>query len=405
VNEPKPSSGAIRVAYVCADRGVPVFGSKGSSVHVQEILRALGRRGAAVTLLTPRADAPVPASLKAIRVRSLPLVSKVAGADAERAALDLNQDLLASLRREGPFDLVYERYSLWSFAAMEYARETEVPGVLEVNAPLIDEQAQYRQLFDRASAETVASRAFAAATVMVAVSEEVARYLKLRSAAEKEIRVVFNGVDTERFRPGLEPSRPAAPEIFTVGFVSSLKLWHGLDVLAAAFDLLTRSSRKVRLLVIGDGPGRAALVEDLGRRGLLDLAEFTGAVEPGEVPALLASVDAAAAPYPGLAGFYFSPLKVFEYMAAGLAVAASRIGQVDGVIRDGVSGLLCPPGDAAALAQALDRLRRDPELRAGLGRAARATVLERHTWDAVLDSSLQGLLPAVLTGGVKWYAA
>src|SRR5205807_294105 len=91
--------------------------------------------------------------------------------------------------------------------------------------------------------------------------------------------------------------------------------------------------------------------------------------------------------------FYFSPLKVFEYMAAGLPVVASRIGQLTDVIQHERSGLLCPPGSAAACAEAVDRLRGDPVLREYLGSQARGAVLQKHTWEAVVKRvlSLAGL--------------
>jgi glycosyltransferase involved in cell wall biosynthesis len=94
-------------------------------------------------------------------------------------------------------------------------------------------------------------------------------------------------------------------------------------------------------------------------------------------------MDVAVAPYPPQANFYFSPLKVYEYMAAGLPVVASCIGQLAELIRDGINGLLCPPGDPVALAEALERLRQEPGLRASLGRAARATAHRNYTWRAV----------------------
>jgi glycosyltransferase involved in cell wall biosynthesis len=92
-------------------------------------------------------------------------------------------------------------------------------------------------------------------------------------------------------------------------------------------------------------------------------------------------MDAAVAPYPRPERFYFSPLKVYEYMAAGLAVVASRVGQLEELIRHRDNGLLCPPGDGPALAGALEELRDDPGLRRCLGEAARATVRHRYTWE------------------------
>src|SRR5262249_1491927 len=153
----------MRIAFVCADRGVPVFGRKGCSIHVQEVIRALLRQGAQVELFAQRPEGEPPPGLGAIRVQALPSLPKGAHVVREQAALAANDTLYQMLEREGPFDLVYERYSLWSYAGMEYARDSETSGLLEVNAPLIDEQTQHRVLVDRAAADRVAERVFAAA--------------------------------------------------------------------------------------------------------------------------------------------------------------------------------------------------------------------------------------------------
>jgi glycosyltransferase involved in cell wall biosynthesis len=200
---------------------------------------------------------------------------------------------------------------------------------------------------------------------------------------------VPNGVDPDRFRPGLPPAWPGEPDTFTVGFVGTLKPWHGLGILIEAFANLHRDVPWARLLIVGDGPMREQIVADLGTSELLDATHLAGSIPPDEVPHWLTSLQVGVAPYPDLEGFYFSPLKVFEYMAAGLPVVASRVGQLNGVIRDGVNGILCPPGDAAALAKALRRLQADPGLRRRMGHAARESVLRHHTWDAVVTRSLQ----------------
>jgi glycosyltransferase involved in cell wall biosynthesis len=386
----------MRVAYVCADPGVPVFGEKGSSIHVQEMLRALKSRGCRVELFAARVDGAPPPGLEALPLHRLPRLSASDAAAREREALAANVPLRRTLAEAGRFDVVYERYSLWSHAAMEHARDAGTPGVLEVNAPLVEEQATYRTLADREGAERVARQVFAAARALVAVSDGVASYLRAQGAAPERVHVVPNGVDPARFPESVLPSRPADPGVFTVGFVGTLKAWHGLPQLAEAFHRLHDSHPATRLLIVGDGPEREDLVRDLAARGLSGSALLCGAVPPAEIPGLLASMDAAVAPYPPIDPFYFSPLKVFEYMAAGLPVAASRIGQLAAVIRDGGNGLLLPPGDAGALSAALVRLCEDRALRIRLGRAARGTVLEEHTWEAVAGRILRlaGLQPS-----------
>jgi glycosyltransferase involved in cell wall biosynthesis len=386
----------VRVAYVCADAGVPVFGRKGCSVHVREVLRALVRRGCDVALFAARLDGDPPTDLDRLRVRPLTAPAGPDPAARERQALAANAALDRELRQQGPFDIVYERHSLWSFAAMEYARETGTPGVLEVNAPLVEEQTRYRRLEDRDGALRAEERSFAAARAIVAVSREMARLLEEVPAARGRVRVVANGVDPERFRPGLEPRVRAGDGIFTVGFAGSLKPWHGLPTLVEAFAEFHAGDAGTRLLVVGDGPLREELEDTIDERGLSGATHLTGAVEPADVPGFLASMDAAVAPYPDPedGSFYFSPLKVYEYMAAGLPVVASRTGDLADLLEDGRCGILCAPGDTRDFAGALRRLRADPDLRRRLGGAARARIVAECTWDRVVDRLLEAALPA-----------
>jgi glycosyltransferase involved in cell wall biosynthesis len=373
----------MRIAYICADPGVPVFGCKGASIHVQEVIRALRRRGAQVTLLAVRWGGTVPAGLEGLAQVPLPAIVGGELAAREQAALAANAALEHALSAAGPFDLVYERYALWSHAGMSWARVTGIPALLEVNAPLIEEQARHRRLTNRVAAEQVTQVVFAAATTLLAVSQEVARYLERQPVARGRVHVVPNGVDPQRFRPGRAPARAREDGTFVLGFAGSFKSWHGLDTLFKAFMHLYHARPTARLLVVGDGPERARLVGQVIAGQLEDAVILPGAVAPEKMPSWLAAMDIAVAPYPDLEDFYFSPLKVFEYMAAGLPVVASRIGQLAKLIVDGETGLLCPPGDATALASALGRLAVDHPLRGRLARGGRQAVLRSHTWDHV----------------------
>jgi len=370
----------MRVAYVCADPGVPVFGTKGSSVHIQEVVRALAMHGASIEIFATSFDGEAPDDLRGAGVHWLSALPKGDIAARERASLGANLGLHAMLRGAGRFDLVYERYSIWSYAGMEYARDEGIPGILEVNAPLIEEQAQHRGLVDRGSAEQVAQRVFDAAATIVVVSTEIASYLERYEGVSERVHVVPNGVNPERFHPQVSPLFPSDPEVFTVGFVGTLKPWHGLPVLAAAFAELHASNPDTRLLVGGTGPERESLSAQLAEGGCLHATTFTGPLQPDQVPALLASMNVGVAPYPATGNFYFSPLKVYEYMASGLPVVASAIGQIQEIIDDGVNGLLCPPGDSGAFGAAFKSLRQSPELAARLGSAARRSMVESHTW-------------------------
>jgi len=379
----------MRVVYVCADPGVPVFGAKGSSVHVQSVVRALLRRGAEVELLACRIGGDPPPGLEAVRVHELPRPPKGDTAERERLLLAGNAALADALASLGAVDLIYERCSLWSTAALAHGCAAGVPTVLEANAPLVEEQARHRELVDRAGAERVAALQDELADVVVAVSDGVAAHVRrTHPEAAGRVHVVPNGVDPERFPFDLLLARAVKRVPFTVGFVGTLKPWHGLDVLVDAFARLHAAVPSARLLVVGDGPQRRALEDDLAARGIAGCADLAGAVAPDRVPELLSRMDVAVAPYPPLEDFYFSPLKVVEAMAAGLTVVASRIGRLDEIVEDGHTGLLVPPGDPAALAEALASLAGDPVACASMGAAGRRAVLREHTWDAVVDRVL-----------------
>ena len=382
----------MRVAYVCADPGLPVFGRKGGSVHVQEVLRALRRQGHEVCLFATRLGGPPAPALEDVPVHLLPAIGAGPAEEREAEARAANRLLGEVLEFAGPFDLVYERYSLWSRAGMAWARRAGVPGVLEVNAPLIDEQARHRSLVDREGAEDCARAAFADATCVISVSEPVAAWARARMDDGRRAHVVPNGVDPERItwrRPG-----PPAPT-FTVGFVGTLKPWHGLGTLVDAVALLAEGDPTYRLLVVGDGPEAAAVAAQVDQRGVAAITTLTGSVDPAEIPEHLHRMDVGVAPYPDLAQFYFSPLKIYEYLAAGLPVVASRVAQVDELIDDGRTGVLCPPGDPAALAAALAGLRADPRRCASMGLAGRHEVVARHSWAGVVERILD---LAVATG-------
>lgn len=377
----------MRLSYICADKGVPVFGRKGCSIHVQEVIRGMLKRGVHVDLFASRTGGDAPADFQSVNRRHLPAMEskhRVA-----HAIEQMNRGITKQLRMNGKCDVIYERYSLWSYAALEFAREQGIPRLLEVNAPLIEEAAQYRGLVDRELAEHAAKRAFKAASALIAVSQEVADHLSEWPENNGKVHVVPNGVDPDRF--AYERNTQHGEKPFTVGFVGTLKPWHGVDDLLVAFDELSRQYPDVRLLIVGDGPERETLQNTascLFASRQSDV-EFTGAVEPEAVPALLASMDVAVAPYPRLPGFYFSPLKVMEYMAAGLPVIASRIGALARLIEDGATGILTEPGDPRAISDALFHLYRDGGECVRLGKTARRHVVAAHTWDHAVDRILR----------------
>lgn len=373
----------MRIAYVSTDPGIPVFGCKGASIHVQEMVRAFMARGADVTLFSPRMEDAPPEDLSAVTRHPLPPAPKGDASERATRQIALNPFVARALDDAGPFDLVYERHALFAHAAMEYARQQRIPSVLEVNAPLIDEQTRHRSLARIDDALLLACRAFVAAGQTVAVSPEVALYATELGAPPERVSVEPNAVNPARF-----PEPAKFDGAFCVGFLGTLRPWHDVALIIKAFAMLRQTVPAARLLIVGDGPERQNLTGQAEAAGVIDAVRFTGAVPAHEVPHWLAQMHVGLATYRSGDPFYFSPLKLYEYMAAGLPSVVSRIGTLADTIEEGATGLSVPPDNAEALAAVLTQLAGDPALVRALGRTARARVLATQTWDHVAERVL-----------------
>lgn len=351
-----------RVLQLCCDPGIGYGAPKGAAVHQAELARAFVGEGAEVLLAVPGIAPGAPPAPPGVTVevmpgpgRGAPVAHRLAAEPARRAWLT---DRLRSWRA----DVLHERIALHTTAGLEAARAADIPHLVELNAPLPAEAARYRCLEDPVTADRLERRVLAGSDVVLAVSRPLAAYAERRGA--RRVEVLPNAVDPRHFP---EPAS-AGDDPPVVVFTGSLRPWHGVGTLADAWLLL--GDRAPRLVVVGDGTGRDRLVA----AGAL----VTGTVPHAAVPGLLAGAQIGIVPHPPDAPDYFSPLKLFEYLAAGLAVVAADLPGVVDVT--GGAAVLVPPGNVRALAGAVAGLAADPERRTALGAAGRAAVFERHTW-------------------------
>lgn len=384
----------MRIAYALLDPGIGVFGTKGASVHVQEVIRALRADGHEVTVFCVRTDDDVPADLADLDVRRHRLPRGLDAGEREQAVAAASREIADEIARGG-FDLVYERYSLFSDVSARLSAPdgtadgtAPIPSILEVNAPLIAEQRQHRSLIDESAALAATLRQLHGASLVSCVSRAVAEWVLDEGADPAHVVVTPNGVNTRRITPGHRPVTAPGPEApVTVGFVGTLKPWHGTDLLLRA---LARTRENLRLDICGTGPQQEELEQLAAELGIAERVRFRGAVAPEQVPAVLHEIDIAAAPYPA-GEHYFSPLKVYEYLAAGLPTIASRIGTIPALLEGGQLGVLVTPGDVVDLARSLDELAADTAHRARLGAAAREAAVREHDWRIRCRELLQRL--------------
>lgn len=375
----------MRIAFVCADPGVPVFGSKGCSIHVQAVVRELVRQGDQVHLFAARRGGDPPSDLKDLPCTFFELPTGLDTVQRERAAWELNRHLALALTAGPKFDWVYERYSLWGYAGMQHARQEDIPGILEVNSPLVEEQQRHRTLHDQQTAIDIARRVMRLASAVVCVSTSLKPYVEGLGAMRDRVHVIPNGCDIAMaVVPGSGIIATRDKKRFTIGFVGTLKPWHGLEDLGQAFSSLRAQGVPAELRIVGDGPAREDLRSAISP-GDQEHVHWKGALPHAEVAEQLARMDVAVAPYPAYEPFYFSPLKIMEYMAAGLPVVASRMGDIPDWVRDGDTGLLYPPGNIPALVDCLSRMFADPERRRKMGMQGRLRVLEDGQWSHVVS--------------------
>lgn len=377
----------MRIAYLCSDLGVPLSGHKGASAHVRALIQAWASEGHDVVVFASDVGS---GETKNARVIPIPLPAVAAGTGFQKKDrvfralrhlwnnVAVEETLLKFLPTLRP-DLLYERYSPFGVAGAHIAKRLGIPHLLEVNAPLAWEGKEYRRQALQEAADFLEAEAFASCSRIVAVSHELKEMLAGSGVPASKVVVVPNGVDVDLFRPEGQviPARSAGDETIVIGFVGSLKPWHGIDLLAEAFEKLGANER-LELLVVGEGPS-AKIVDGLKRQFPTRVRQV-GAVAHHDVPKYVRAMDIAVAPYPDLERFYFSPLKVLEYMATGRAIVASSLGQIRELIRNGHNGVLARPGSAESLASSIELLASDRKLRRELGKAAMTTARRRHQW-------------------------
>jgi glycosyltransferase involved in cell wall biosynthesis len=390
----------MKIAYLCSDIDVQVYGHEGCSVHIREFTNALAEEGHDVFIICAWAGE----ARFATRARVYEL--QPAGMDAAVWSLlesepliqdnHLERDLRSVLwsywllergaeilQQEKP-DFIYERYALFGCGGLELGRRLGLPVVLEVNAPLCDQQAGYEKFTLMRAAAELEKRILAGADAVIALSSWLKDWAILRGSDPTRVHIVPDGVSDRLFGELPDGASVRARHHLggkrVVGFVGSFHWWHDVSTLLSAFAELHGEDPDLRLLLVGDGERRRKVLEQARGAGIEDAVVFTGKVPHEEVAHHIAAMDVAVVPYVPLDDFFFSPMKLFECMASGRPTVATALGQIEEVIEHGTTGWLYPAGDGSRLAEGLRTLLRDRVRAARIGEAGRRRVLEGYTW-------------------------
>jgi glycosyltransferase involved in cell wall biosynthesis len=374
--------------YITYLRATPGAGTQfgGASSHINGFINAALREGARVRLISNDHIAGLDEERTSLTViEPEPL-------GTTRAAFDLHNNLIFTRGAVHEIEssqpaFIYQRYSRFTWAGIEASLRTGRPLFLEYNGSEVWVGRHWDAAGMFPLLERVERLNLKAAARIFVVSEVERTNLLRAGVADEKIVVNPNGVDAEKFRPeaGGERIRKElglADDETLAGFVGTFGPWHGVMELARAAALVPVDAR-LKFLLIGAGKLREEVERVVREAGISERVYFAGVVEHEQVPAYLDACDVLVSPHVPLedgSEFFGSPTKLFEYMAMGKGIVASRLGQIGDVLADEESALLVEPGDVNQLSAALLRLARSPELRQRLGRAARALAVEHHTW-------------------------
>ena len=369
-------------------RATPGTGTQpgGAATHINGFIRTARDQGAEIRMITNDRIAGLDET--GIDVKIVPLQST----GLTRSAFDLHNNLVFTdgvieQVKQSPPDLIYQRYSRFTFAGVEAAFLTSRPLFLEYNGSEVwvgkhwDDAGMFSLL------ERFEGLNLNAAARIFVVSEVERRNLLTGGIDDHKIVVNPNGVDVDVFRPDVGGASERQKmgihsDATLIGFTGTFGPWHGVLELAEAITYIPKELG-VHFLLIGSGQLLEQTKEVIKQAGRLDRVTFTGSVDHSRMPALLDACDILVSPHVPLAAnteFFGSPTKIFEYMAMGKGIVASRLGQIGDVLSHKETALLVEPGSVDGLREAIVRLAKDKSLRERLGQAARCEAVTHHTW-------------------------
>jgi glycosyltransferase involved in cell wall biosynthesis len=386
----------MKILYVASAIVAP--GSHGGATHAVEVATELSRLGHEIHVICARPSRSEPIHLT-LPVDGGSPIYFYRHSLPKFTAIGL-YPWLARLAKQIKPDAVMERYYNFAGAGMLYAKRHGLPSLLEVNALMVDPASSLKRRLDKyallsrlkwwAEAQCRWSTRIVTplhTTVPAAIPREKIVELPWGANVEMFDKAQLNNARREQLRAqlGLPPQARVAV------FAGSFRHWHGVEVLLEAAKLAIPQEEGLYVLFIGGGPLFETIKAKVEEVGLQKRIILTGPVEYRQMPLYLSLANVGVAPFDTSrhaplreAGFFWSPLKIFEYMALELPSIVPDLRPLNEIIRSGQEGILFKEGDPTSLCAALLDLLTPGKagLRREMGLSARARVVEKYSWKA-----------------------
>ncbi len=359
----------------------------GQYVHIEALTTALAKQGCDLTLCSPdgieKLDGAARRRMDAGTGEAKSLKAFMPKAVYELMELAYSVPAWWRLRKAAKKTIpavIYERYNLFFLSGLWLKKQTGLPYILEVNAPLREEREKHGGLSLDWLARWTERQVWRGADILLPVTQSLADKLIEEGVDPHKIHIMPNGIHAEQYN-SLDNStirnRYDLHGKTVLGFTGFVRDWHGVDM--ALEYIASRQNPALHCLIVGDGPHLPELKRQTASLSIENHVTFTGVVQRTELPDYVAAFDIALQPR---VTSYASPLKLFEYMAAGKAIIAPAQDNIREVLEDTRDALLFKPDDEDAFFDALDRLVSDQALRQCLGHAAQQKIQSRDlTWD------------------------
>ncbi len=384
----------MRILYHHRTRGRHVEG-----VHIRGIVHALRELGHDVTVVSfPGADPEheTAAHNPSGRGRLAVLVTRLPGVLFELFELAYNlvtwPRMALAIRRQRP-RLIYERYSLFLFATVWLAGRHGIPIILEINDSAL--VTRVRPLWLKRLARRIEGWCLRRCSGLVFISTHFQQQAQSAYRGIARSVVSPNAADLARF----DPARFDIPRLrsergldgrVVCGHIGVFALWHGMDVFMDAMTARLDEVPELTLVLVGDGRTLPAIRAMVVERGLSDRVLLPGRVTHDDIPAWIACMDYAVLPD---SNEYGSPMKLFEFMAMGVAMVAPDYAPIAEVVDDGRTGWLFPRRQTETCVQRVIELAIQTDERQRVGQAARECIVREHQWRNNAEQLLS-LLPA-----------